>query len=158
MKSLTIGTFDTPHAGHAHLFKQCELYADEVVVGVNSDEFVAEYKGQRPLFTYEERSSIISGLGYTVMKNSSAGRELIEEVEPDLLVIGSDWARRDYYAQIDVDQDFMDSMGIAMLYIPRNIDLSSSMIKDRVLGKPRPLNIPRNDEAERLWARHHNGI
>lgn len=134
MRSLTIGTFDTPHMGHAYLFRQCERYADEVIVGVNSDEFVGEYKGKRPLFEYEERAGIIESLGYTVVKNASAGRECIEEVEPDLLVIGSDWARRDYYAQIDVNQDFMDERNIGMLYIPRRTDLSTSLIKDRVRG------------------------
>lgn len=158
MKSLTIGTFDLVHAGHAYLFQECERFSDEVIVGVNSDEFVAEYKGKKPLFDYEERAGIIEGLGYTVLKNSSAGRELIEQVQPDLLVIGSDWARKDYYAQIDVDQDFMDKNGIRMLYVPRMTNLSTTSIKQRVMGAPKPLPLPNNEEAERLWARHHNGI
>lgn len=155
MKILTIGSFDVPHIGHSYLFKECERYADEVIVGVNSDEFIAEYKGRKPAFNYEERAGLIAGLGYTVVKNMSAGRELIEQVEPDILAIGSDWARKDYYAQIDVDQDFMDERNIAMLYIPRWLDMSTTKIKER-LGRPLP-QIDRT-EAERIWARHHNGF
>lgn len=128
---LTIGTFDTPHLGHAYLFRECERYGN-VTVGINSDEFVERYKGTTPLFKYQERAALISVLGYSVVKNASAGRECIEAVAPDVLVIGSDWARRDYYSQIDVDQDFMDLNGITMVYVPRVPNLSSTEIKERV--------------------------
>lgn len=148
--ALTIGTFDTPHLGHAYLFRQCEQLADQVTIGVNSDEFVERYKGVQPLMDYEERSSIIRALGYQVVKNESAGRECIEVVQPDLLVIGSDWARKDYYAQIGVDQDFMDDLNISMLYVPRMTTLSSSLIKERVKRRKE------QDDAS-IWNRHHYG-
>lgn len=128
---LTIGTFDTPHLGHAYLFKECEQYG-QLTVGVNSDEFVEAYKGRPPEYSYEERALLISALGYQVLKNTSAGRELIAQVAPNVLAIGSDWARRDYYAQIDVNQDFMDANNITMVYIPRIGTLSSTEIKQRV--------------------------
>lgn len=128
---LTMGTFDTPHMGHAILLKECERYGENVVVGVNSDEFVESYKGRRPLYEYAERANLIESLGYVVVKNSSAGRELIEEIQPDVIAIGSDWARKDYYSQIDVDQDFLDANRIALVYIPRVGSLSSTELKAR---------------------------
>lgn len=128
---LTIGTFDTPHLGHAYLFKECERYGERVVVGVNTDDFVLSYKRQMPLFSYGERASAIASLGYEVLPNKSAGRELIDQVQPDVLVIGGDWARKDYYQQIDVDQDYMDEHGITMIYVPRTY-LSSTLIKKRI--------------------------
>lgn len=134
-KVLTMGTFDTPHMGHAILLKECERYGEQVVVGVNSDEFVESYKGRRPLYEYEERAGLIESLGYVVVKNSSAGRELIEQVRPDVIAIGSDWARKDYYAQIDVDQDFLDAQRIALVYIPRVGSLSSTQLKERTNGQ-----------------------
>lgn len=127
---LTIGSFDTPHIGHAYLFRESERYGD-LTVGVNSDEFIEKYKGKRPLYEYEERAYLISRLGYTVLKNESAGRELIEQVKPDVLTIGSDWARKDYYSQIDVDQDWLDERNITMIYIPRVPNMSSTDIKRR---------------------------
>jgi D-beta-D-heptose 7-phosphate kinase/D-beta-D-heptose 1-phosphate adenosyltransferase len=128
---LTIGTFDTPHLGHAYLFKECERYGDRVVIGVNTDDFVLAYKRQMTLFSYDERVAAIAALGYEVLPNKSAGRELIDAVRPDVLVIGGDWARKDYYQQIDVDQDYMDEHGITMIYVPRTY-LSSTLIKQRI--------------------------
>lgn len=130
-KVLTIGSFDVPHFGHAYLFKECERYGN-LTVGVNSDEFIEQYKGQRPIYEYEERTKLIRMLGYEVVKNTSAGRELVDLVQPDVLVIGGDWARKDYYSQIDVTPDYMDENEITMIYVPRMGTVSTSDIKERL--------------------------
>lgn len=132
MKLLTVGTFDTPHMGHAAFLKKCERFADHVIVGVNADDFVLRYKGKPPIFNYGERASLIDSLGYEVWPNLSAGRELVVQVKPDVIAIGSDWARKDYYSQIDVDQDFLDQWGISMLYIPYTYGVSSTELKRRL--------------------------
>lgn len=130
--ALTIGTFDLTHAGHVYLFIECERFADRVIVGVNSDEFVEKYKGQKPLFSYEKRRMLIEALGYEVVENPTAGRECIERIMPNYLVVGSDWAQRNYYSQIDVDQTFLDENQIALVYIPRIGTISTSEIKSLV--------------------------
>lgn len=129
---LTIGTFNSPHIGHAILLKECERYGDRVIVGINSDEFVETYKGHRPEYVYEEREYLIRALGYETIKNCSAGRELIEEVQPQVLVIGGDWARKDYYGQIDVSQDYLDANHITMVYVPRIGTISSTELRERM--------------------------
>lgn len=129
--ALTIGTFDTPHLGHGYLFRFCETLADRVVVGVNTDRFVTEYKKIEPLYRTAERVSIIAQLGYEVVENDSAGRELIEKVDPDLLVIGSDWLRRDYLAQIDMTPERFDRLRCALVYMPNIEGVSSTEIKRR---------------------------
>lgn len=127
---LTIGSFDTPHIGHASLFKRCEALG-ELVVGVNSDEFIQSYRGKLPLYSFDERAKLISSMGYEVAKNETAGRELIDRVNPDILVIGSDWLRRDYLKQIDVTPDYLDENNISLMYIPYTQGISSTDIKRR---------------------------
>ena len=131
---LTMGTFDVPHAGHASFLRKCEAFADQVIVGVNTDEFVRSYKKAAPLYRTAERLALIAELGYPVVRNESAGRDLIEQIQPDVIAVGSDWARKDYYSQIDVDQDFLDTRGIALVYIPYTAGISSSAIKARLRG------------------------
>jgi cytidyltransferase-like protein len=129
---LTIGTFDTPHIGHAVLLRRCEDFGDRVIVGVNTDSFVQQYRGTPPSFNYSERSALVSRLGYTVHPNRSAGRELIEQVRPNVLAIGSDWAVRDYYKQIDVDQSWLNERDISMVYIPYTPGISSTDLRGRL--------------------------
>lgn len=128
---LTIGTFDTPHLGHAHFFLQCESFGD-LIVGINSDEFVEKYKGEKPLFSYQERRELIELLGYETRINESAGKDLIYRVCPDILVIGSDWARKDYLKQIGMTQDELDERGITLVYVPYTKGISTTEIKKRI--------------------------
>jgi cytidyltransferase-like protein len=56
MKKLyTGGTFDIFHYGHINFLRQCSLLADEVIVSLNTDEFIKEYKGRPPIMSYDER-------------------------------------------------------------------------------------------------------
>jgi cytidyltransferase-like protein len=128
---LTIGTFDVPHLGHAYLFQQAARLGD-LTVGVNSDAFVEAYKGAPPVYSWAERRAAVASLGYVVEKNDGAGRDLIDRVSPDYLVIGSDWAPpRDYFAQVAIDQEFLDARRITMVYVPRVPGLASSGIRER---------------------------
>lgn len=129
---LTIGTFDTLHLGHASFLRRCERFADEVIVGVNSDAFVAKFKGAEPIFTQSERVRLIEMLGYTVHLNDGPGRGLIEEIKPDIVAIGTDWARRDYHAQIDTPIDYFEANRISLVYVPYTLGISSTELKARL--------------------------
>lgn len=131
---LTIGTFDIPHAGHAAFLRHCEKFADEVLVGVNSDAFVARYKGTAPVFDWYERADLIAELGYVVHENNGPGRGLIEQLRPNVIAIGSDWARRDYYAQIATPLEYFEENGITLVYIPYTTGISTTILKERLGG------------------------
>lgn len=138
MRVLTLGTFDTIHAGHVGLFRQCRRLAGpdgEVVVAINSDEFVARYKGAPPLVPYASRAAVIMGLRTVdrVVMNDSHPRQvdLIDEIMPDLLVIGQDWALKDYMGQLGISQQWLDDRDIQLCYVPRTGDWSSTAIKTR---------------------------
>jgi len=131
---LTIGTFDIPHAGHAAFLRHCEAFADEVLVGINSDTFVARYKGAPPVFDWYERCDLIAELGYVCHENNGPGRDLIERIRPDVIAIGTDWARKDYYAQIDTPPDYFDANGITLVYIPYTTGISTTILKERLRG------------------------
>lgn len=135
MRVLTIGTFDVPHIGHAAFLRRCEAFGT-VTVGINTDDFVERFKQLPPLYSQEERRILIEALGYPVVLNDGPGRELIESVQPDVLTIGTDWARRDYYAQINVDQDFLDERGIIMAYVPmRPVGISTTEVVRRAQAR-----------------------
>lgn len=132
---LTIGTFDTPHAGHAAFLRRCERFADEIIVGVNTDWFVTTYKGHPPYFSFVERSALIRAMGYIATPNDGPGRALIEAMSPDIIAIGTDWAKRDYHAQIDTPIEYFESHNIALLYLPYTQGISTTLLKDR-MGQP----------------------
>ncbi len=135
MKVYTGGTFDLFHAGHLSFLEKCSLFG-EVWVALNTDEFIAAYKGNPPVMTLEERMAVLLGCRYVqgVIVNSGGrdSKPCILEVKPDLIAIGSDWARRDYYQQMSFDQDFLDEHNISLVYIPYTVGISSTDIKLRM--------------------------
>ena len=103
MKLLTVGTFDLLHPGHVALFERCiELGGSNahLSVGVNTDDFVKAYKGRYPVMSLVERLEMIRAVRWVddvlINKGNDDCRPLVDEVKPDLLVVGSEWGYRDW--------------------------------------------------------------
>jgi glycerol-3-phosphate cytidylyltransferase-like family protein len=103
---------------------------------LNSDDFIREYKGTGPVCDDSERYAVVSSSQYVdeVVFNTGGAdsKPTIEVVKPDYIVIGSDWARRDYYAQMGFTQDWLDERNIGLVYIPYTKHISSTAIKKRI--------------------------
>jgi glycerol-3-phosphate cytidylyltransferase len=132
----TGGTFDLFHAGHVAFLERCSELGS-VTVALNTDEFIEEYKGKAPIISYAERARVLLSCRYVtrVLANygGSDSTPTIETVQPDLVVIGSDWARRDYYSQMGFSQDWLDERGIGLVYLPYTPGISSTAIKTRLI-------------------------
>jgi len=139
LRVYTGGSFDLFHYGHADFLKRCKELAGqdgEVIVSLNTDEFIQEYKKKGLVMTYDERRRALLSCRFVDDVVSNVGgadsRIAVDLVKPDLIVIGSDWARRDYYSQMGFDQDWLDSRGIGLCYIPYTQGISSTDIKTRL--------------------------
>jgi glycerol-3-phosphate cytidylyltransferase len=133
----TGGTFDLFHSGHANFLRVCAGISDTVVVSLNTDEFIEAYKGKPPIISYQDRYEVLMACKYVdwVIPNSGGAdsKPAIEEASPNIIAIGSDWARRDYYAQMGFSQDWLDDRGISLIYIPYTAGISSTAIKARLV-------------------------
>lgn len=131
----TGGTFDLFHAGHVNFLYKCSQLG-EVVVALNEDEFIERYKGKAPVMSYEERATVLQSCIYVdrVIPNRGGAdsKPTIEEVNPDIIAIGTDWARKDYYQQMQFSQDWLDEMDISLIYIPYAHGISTTDIKARL--------------------------
>ena len=134
----TGGTFDLFHSGHVNLLKRCREVAGSglVVVSLNTDDFIWQFKNKRPICSEEERREVLLACKYVdevVMNVGGAdSRIAISQVEPNYIVVGSDWAERDYYAQMSFDQKWLDERGIGLVYVPYTKTISSTQIRSRM--------------------------
>lgn len=136
--SLTVytgGTFDLIHSGHVNFLRQCAEIG-QVTVALNTDQFIRAYKGKPPIMTYNERKAVLSELRCVqeVIANEGGAdsTQAIEAVDPNVIAIGSDWARRDYYKQMGFTQDWLDKRNIMLLYIPYTQGISTTELKRRI--------------------------
>ena len=108
-----------------------------MVVALNTDEFIESYKGKPPVISFEDRRAVLLSCRSVseVIPNfgGADSKTAIEITAPDIVAIGSDWARRDYYSQMGFTQDWLDDRGISLLYIPYTTGISSTAIKARLV-------------------------
>ena len=55
------GGFDPLHSGHIRLIKEARLLGDQLIVGINSDEWLARKKG-RAFMPWQERLAVLNNL------------------------------------------------------------------------------------------------
>lgn len=131
----TGGTFDLFHSGHVAFLRKCALVGS-VTVSLNTDEFIKNYKGNPPVMSYAEREAVLLACRYVDAVVPNVGgvdsTVAIELAQPDIIIIGSDWARRDYYKQMGFTQDWLDERNIGLAYIPYTQGISTTELKKRI--------------------------
>ena len=92
----TNGVFDLLHIGHLRYLEEARGLGDALLVGVNSDRSVRDLKGPgRPITAEGERAEVLAALTCVdgvVIFDEETPRDLIQAIQPDVLVKGSDWA------------------------------------------------------------------
>lgn len=140
---LTIGTFDLFHHGHMRFLNMCRRLG-RLTVAVNTDEFVEQFKGRRPVQPLADRIVSVARYCRTIThKSGPDAKPTIEEVNPDILAIGTDWAFKDYCAQLGLTQAWLDGRGIVLCYLPYTPGISTSLIRAQMEAKasqPSPLS------------------
>jgi glycerol-3-phosphate cytidylyltransferase len=105
-------------------------------VALNTDEFYTKYRGYAPTMNFSERREILLACRWVDEVVANVGgansRIAIEMVKPDYIVIGSDWAKKNYYEQMGFDQDWLDERGIGLVYVPYTRGISSTELKRRI--------------------------
>lgn len=90
------GTFDILHLGHIKLFQYAKSLGTKLHVAIDSDVRVRELKGKsRPVNSQDERQAMLQAIKYIdsvyIFDTSDALEELIKRLEPDIMMVGSDW-------------------------------------------------------------------
>ena len=103
------GCFDVLHRGHIELFKYAKSLGDYLVVGVDEDERIKNYKGSsRPVNCLEDRIEMLRSIKYiddVVHFGSDEGLDskvLLSGAE--IMVVGSDYKNRNVIGSRHVEE------------------------------------------------------
>jgi len=92
----TNGCFDLIHSGHVDYLVKAKKMGDVLILALNSDSSIKRIKGNaRPILEQDQRAFIVSNLkpvDYVTFFDEDTPAEIIEDLIPDVLVKGADWA------------------------------------------------------------------
>lgn len=103
LRSLKVGVangcFDLLHPGHVALIQEAAGACDRLIVALNSDASVRRLKGpRRPVQDEKARAAVIGairGVSAVVVFDEDTPLELVQALQPDILVKGADYKEDD---------------------------------------------------------------
>lgn len=128
------GFFDLIHDGHIDILKKAKDNCEYLIVAVGTDEFMKQRKNRTSILTYEQRIEIVKSIRYV--------DEVVEETDLDkisaynkhhfdVMFAGEDHLYEPIYIEASKK---LKIMGVDTIYFPRNINCSSTDIRNKVVN------------------------
>jgi glycerol-1-phosphate dehydrogenase [NAD(P)+] len=129
-----IGVFDMFHRGHVEFLKKAKTLGDRLIIAVNGDQMVGEYK-RKPLMSELDRLEIIKACKFVddaFIIRQFDNKCYIEKYNIDVIVHGSDWERQSYLEQICVTEDYLKERNVDLVFVPYTSGISTSGLIKRI--------------------------
>ena len=130
----TNGCFDILHRGHVEYLSHARDLGDKLILGLNTDDSVKRLgkSPDRPINSQDTRATILAGLQCVdaiIMFNEDTPYELIDFVQPDVLVKGND-----YKAEDIVGYDIVTAKGGSVITIQLVDGFSTTKLIEKMKG------------------------
>lgn len=123
----TNGCFDIIHRGHIEYLAKAASLGNQLVIGLNTDASVKRLKGAtRPVQDEQTRALVLASFSFVskvIMFDEDTPRDLINLVQPDVLVKGGDYKPEDI-----VGYDIVTSNGGEVITIELVVGYSTTSI------------------------------
>ncbi|HRD55055.1 MAG TPA: adenylyltransferase/cytidyltransferase family protein [Parachlamydiaceae bacterium] len=98
------GSFDLMHAGHLHIIYKASKLADVLIIALNSDASIKQYKSKdRPIIPLNERMQMMAALGfvdYVTYFDETDPCALLEIIKPNIHANGAEYGKNCIEAEI----------------------------------------------------------
>lgn len=134
-KGYTQGVYDMFHIGHLNLINNAKKYCDYLIVAVNSDELVMEYKNKKPIISQEQRRYIIENIkavDKAVLTNTLDKISQLKIYGFDVIFIGDDWKGNPRWESTKAD---LAKYGVDVIFLPHTDGVCSTELRKVEDGK-----------------------
>ncbi len=119
------------HIGHLNLLHQASELCDSLIVGVNRDQLVNEYKHKVPVVNERDRAAIVAELrcvDKVVLCDTLSKTNAWQRLHFDAVFIGNDWKGNDRWKQTEDD---LKPLGAEVVYLQHTDGVSSSLLREK---------------------------
>jgi len=126
----TMGVFDLFHIGHLNILRRAKEMCEFLIVGVNTDALVQEYKKIKPVIPFEERLAIVESIRYVdkVVRQTSRNKlQALSDYKFNVVIVGDDWKGSSSYMEAEKE---LNKKGVAVVYLPYTQHTSSTLLRN----------------------------
>jgi rfaE bifunctional protein nucleotidyltransferase chain/domain len=124
------GSFDLFHYGHLHFLQDAAAQGDVLIVGMNSDSSIKQYKSpERPIVPQEQRAAMLAALGivsYVHVFDELVPMPWLAIVKPDLHANGAE------YGADCIEAETVKRCGGRLHLVPKVAGLSTTELIARI--------------------------
>ena len=131
----TQGTFDLFHIGHLNLINNAKKYCDYLIVGVNSDELVMQYKNKKTNINQNDRATIVNaikGVDKVIITNTLDKQAIHKYINFNAIFIGDDWKGNERWKKTEEE---LSKVGAQVVYLPHTDGISTTIITQKLESK-----------------------
>lgn len=124
------GVYDMFHIGHLNLLNKAKEQCDFLIVGINSDCLVQQYKNKIPVIPEEERAEIvrnIKAVDECIIVNTLDKKEILKQVSFNVIFIGDDWKENERW--INTKKELAE-IGVDVVFLPYTKGISSTILRN----------------------------
>ena len=88
------GAYDLLNWGHVKAFKRAKQLGDYLIVGLNSDELLREYKKREPVLPFYQKKFILESIKYVdkvVKVKDFSPMKILKKYDVDVYVLTKEW-------------------------------------------------------------------
>lgn len=132
----TQGVYDMFHIGHLNLINNAKQYCEYLIVGVNADALVEQYKHKTPVINEIERQTIVANIKAVdecVIATTLDKEKALELYHFDAIFIGDDWKGNPRWEKTKED---LARKGVDVVFLPHTAGISSTglrIVEDKVV-------------------------
>ena len=128
----TQGTYDLFHVGHLNLLENAKKNCDYLIVGINSDKLVKEYKNKTVNIHDIDRARIVNAIksvDKVYIINTLDKVEVSKYINFDVIFIGDDWKGNDRWKKTENE---MKKLGKELVYLPHTNGISTTELTNKI--------------------------
>ena len=128
----TQGVFDLFHIGHLNILKKAKKQCDYLIVGINSDKLVKNYKNKTPVINDTDRKKIVESIKYVdkcIIVNTLDKEKIYTKLKFNAIFIGSDWKGNARWCETKKQ---MRKNGVEVVFLKHTDGISTTNIRKRI--------------------------
>ena len=130
------GSFDLIHPSHIEVLNTARSIGDELIVSLNTDDFIEKYKGKSPVLSYEKRAFILGNLksvDKVIPHEAEDDIRAITEYGANICVYGRQKRERKNGSMLD---NIHEKHGVRVYQVyPSDTEISTTELKTRSISK-----------------------